>query len=56
MRIRTRWDSAWEPWFAWYPVSVLVHEGDCSYESTTVTVWLETVQRRRIGATWEYRV
>lgn len=36
MRIRPRDRSTWQRWFAWHPVIV-----------DNVTVWLETVERKR---------
>lgn len=44
----------WHDWFAWFPVNV---EGP--RPGTRCWCWLETIERRRVGAYagdfWEYR-
>jgi hypothetical protein len=47
----------WHPWFAWYPVDLWT-DGDEGL--SRVRVWLETIERRRVGYwsgyDWEYRL
>ena len=42
--------DGWEPWWAWYPVSVPYSPG---YASLTFFEW---VLRRRINGKWEYHL
>jgi hypothetical protein len=52
MLILTHYETAWEPWFAWYPVHMQVRGQD---HQSWGWVWLETVTRRRTGAMWDYK-
>ncbi len=52
--------TAWQPWFAWHPVTVtreLAPDVRNSHDEEEIRefVWLQTVDRRRVDGRWEYR-
>ena len=44
--------SMWHTWFAWHPVRIFIYSELLGEHYTSAIVWLQTVERRRIGGQW----
>lgn len=53
----------WQPWFAWYPVKLSTGWTPWRHEPYAFHTWVEDgwvrwrwIERRLVGANWEYRL